>query len=1312
MPDVFDFITTRTEVPDISPINTKELPTLSLIPQVSADLRVDPSLDVQTKVQDKTKSILDLAAQNISSSPDNAPAYDYTTQQEKRYNNPNLQFTPYTNTGKDIEDLYASKQSAGSQLWNSTLKAGANVVGTFASSFLSIPQTLDLVRSGKAVQAFSDDSMFGGIQNWLTGLEDTLPNYYTEWEREHPYASAIMPTGAANFWGDKVIKNIGFSIGALGAGVVQDALIELASGGAATPATFVALAGQLGKFKSSLFRGFRNLSKVAQTAEGMNDIIGAAKVANNLEKGIEAASLYQKISKGSKFAATTYLSAQGEAFIEGYNTYLDTKKQLLQEAINQGKTDSTTLSEIEKKAQDAGRITTGLNIPLLMASNFIQFPTLLGGRAAFGSIPENFIKKELTADGLKLVNNQTFKRSLSEWTKESLKDASSEGFEEGAQHFISNSLHDYYVDKLNPESKKGIFSYMINNVPSTLQDKGFWEETFLGALSGFVMGAPAAAPHYFNKSKTQRTVDHINSVYERFNQSVKQFTHNTELTTINDPSDQKEIAYKNLYSTVHDSLKVGTYESFQDSLEDLKGVDLNSYNQTFGTEFKDDSEKLAHIQNIIEESKNIEEDVARTNRFFPDNPYRSNSRLVQRIKDAFSPKNDLDIKNIQEKLFEDFKEVVGYNQAKLRVTKASIEDVTRNLKSLGTKDESIEYLANLRTDPKGLKNYKSWKKAQLTALEKSEQYYDTMAKQPVTVDNQNADLTQQLRKEREEVKRSVSKLREYIKRLDAISEGDKYKVNQDEILVHILSEETNEDQLKRFADERKKRVEELQKEKEKEAAFTKEEDDLMNDPNNSKTAEKIIDLNEQAEEEAAPIDNTVITPTPVQKSNAWMSGYEDGSIIKVGAGSYTIVLQDETNGIIIGRDPKGNLHEIRMVNGHLTSKNISPTATPSEQIEEAVPVTPVTTDPVDVSKSEEQKEIDKALDLTLIIQDFKEERQRILKGISKHGNSDDRTLKLKAIDSAIQLLESSNSFEEAFKKNVFEENPTKLERNSSPELIKKSDDWNKFQNERQRQFDMVWAEVNEIKYKYKEKNAKSEIDPVDVLEPEKITVEPSTSPIPTSPTLSNTTFTYDEIASNPGFYFTLTDSNSSLDNFFAYAQTTNSKGQSQVSKFKIDKGVIGDPRIISEDQLAKLKTRTFVQVIFQGGQEIVKPEVVVEPELDLFRDNNKVNPKILEIRDIYTSGKQFFNIDATGLEVAESLPSNITEEDINFIRNEFGGKLLDWFERGLKYLEETNSNKLVSSKTNTDKFLGNYQNNMIKNLLNYQIEKGNITIDC
>ena len=104
-------------------------------------MRVDPSLDVQTKVQDKTKSILDLAAQNISSSPDNAPAYDYTTQQEKRYNNPNLQFTPYTNTGKDIEDLYASKQSAGSQLWNSTLKAGANVVGTFASSFYLFSNT-------------------------------------------------------------------------------------------------------------------------------------------------------------------------------------------------------------------------------------------------------------------------------------------------------------------------------------------------------------------------------------------------------------------------------------------------------------------------------------------------------------------------------------------------------------------------------------------------------------------------------------------------------------------------------------------------------------------------------------------------------------------------------------------------------------------------------------------------------------------------------------------------------------------------------------------------------------------------------------------------------------------------------------------------------------------------------------------------------------------------------------------------------------------------------------------------------------------
>lgn len=188
-PDIFDFITTRDEVqeplrdtgnlPDLKPV-----PIINLIPTIPANYRLDKTVGTNPD------ALLDNLAQRISALPDSRPAYEYTAQQERRYSNPNLQYSPYPTLG-DTEDVYGRKQGSGEQLWNSVVKFGANTVGTFGSAFLTVPRQLDAVRSGNFNEFFNDDGMFEGVQNWITGLEDKFPNYYTQWERDHPYKSAI-----------------------------------------------------------------------------------------------------------------------------------------------------------------------------------------------------------------------------------------------------------------------------------------------------------------------------------------------------------------------------------------------------------------------------------------------------------------------------------------------------------------------------------------------------------------------------------------------------------------------------------------------------------------------------------------------------------------------------------------------------------------------------------------------------------------------------------------------------------------------------------------------------------------------------------------------------------------------------------------------------------------------------------------------------------------------------------------------------------------------------------------------------------------
>jgi len=65
-------------------------------------------------------------------------------------------------------------------------------------------------------------------------------------------------------------------------------------------------------------------------------------------------------------------------------------------------------------------------------------------------------------------------------------------------------------------------------------------------------------------------------------------------------------------------------------------------------------------------------------------------------------------------------------------------------------------------------------------------------------------------------------------------------------------------------------------------------------------------------------------------------------------------------------------------------------------------------------------------------------------------------------------------------------------------------------------------------------------------------------------------------------------------------------------------------------------------------------------------DRNKY-PGIKELVSVYTGGNLFFDIDASGFEVVESLrANNVTAEDIFNVRNTFTGKIADWFKRGFE----------------------------------------------
>lgn len=900
MPDIFDFLSTRVD----SDINTDVKESI-LIPKIPSNY-----LDVNPVQGTTSKSYMDDLSSRIGKLPDNREAYKYTTQQEKRYSNPNLQYTPYNILGTDTEDIYGRFQSGWDQLGNALLKTGANALGTFTSAYLTIPSTIDLIRSGKAVEAFTENTMFSSIQDALMALEDKLPNYYTQWERDNPYLSAVSPSGFVNFWGDKVLKNVGFSLGALGAGISQDALIELATGGTLTPIASLALIKQLKNFKSNLFRGFSNSVKGADRIE---DAISAGKMTGNFSKGLEVSAL-KEIGTIGRFAAVTYLGAQGESFIEGYHTYLDTKEKYLEDLINRKELNSESLARAEKLAQDAGRYTTALNLPIVAASNLLQFSNLLYGKHLFGKT-NPYIKVQFGEKGIEAVSDYTLKKGVKEWAKETFKDALGEAFEEGAQYHISNSVHDYYLKRFDPNFKQSLADFIIKHVPETVADDQFWEEAFIGGLVGVLMGSPVGFKHFKGKERAEEVARQLNNSYQRFNGLVNQYSFALDMTN---PATEQIAKHDALFNITHDSLRYGTYDTFINSLNDLKTLDVQKFNTAFQTDFQTEQEKNSHIESLIQESVQMKQDISKVNRVFRDNPYQSNF-LIKRIKDAFSPKTEIELNSIQEKLFDDFREVVARNESLLRKTQGRILNHQENLKSLGIKDESIEYLRNITRDSTGFKSYQKFKKAQLKDLKRQVQYYEslTQADTPLSGVNPKEEL-----KKAQEV---LAKTEAYLERIETISqtitELEKKKGKGEDIqglkelkqmlLGEVLMEETSEEQRDRFVktlEEQKKEAEKLQQVASEEDALKEEQQDLQSEQ--PKTAEELIDINQQAAQESIPEDEKEPVVEPIVDPNAWLAKYKIGD--KTEKGREVISIGEDH---MITQDSKGNQYRVTKENG-------------------------------------------------------------------------------------------------------------------------------------------------------------------------------------------------------------------------------------------------------------------------------------------------------------------------------------------------------------------------------------------------------------
>lgn len=545
---------------------------------------------------------------------------------------------------KDLENIYGLQQGALAKLGNGVVKMAATALGTFAQGFATIPNTVAAVKGG-VKELSNPDGYEGDIDKWLKNVEDKFPNYYTRQEKEHPFLAAIPGfAGSANFWGDKVIKNIGFTVGAIGSALVQDAAVGFATEGLGE---IPLLANQIGKaslWLNKIFTGTNDLEKTLDLARALGK---TEKQILNIERLGQIAAA-QKVNSGFRYGLNIYGSARTEAAVEARDGYRQVKEELINQykAEHLGEEPTTeALNEIDKYATNAMNTRFGINMALLTVSNALQFDNLfksVTSASASRGVTSGLVKeieeagkiglKEGSLDVFEKKVPKTFMGKVWESVKPKAANIFTEGvYEEGGQYAAERGTYDYYTRKYrafqNPETRKNWndLNEVIDSTTKGLADQfntveGI-ENMLVGGISAAITGGiMKGVDRIKGQGKDARLQASINLLNQYGLTGILHEKYTDTLNSVNIARQMKQaamsnnvFAYNNLKSDmffgfVRSRSAAGMHDVTVEQLNMLKDLSKDEFEKTFGMSFDESNQKTVndYVDKLISKANEID----------------------------------------------------------------------------------------------------------------------------------------------------------------------------------------------------------------------------------------------------------------------------------------------------------------------------------------------------------------------------------------------------------------------------------------------------------------------------------------------------------------------------------------------------------------------------------------------------------------------------------------------------------------------------------------------------------------------------------
>ena len=558
-----------------------------------------------------------------------------------------------------LADIRAENQPWYSKVGNALAKTAITAGTTWIDGVIGTPIGIVQACIEGRFSALWDNDITRSMDTISKWSEQFFPNYRTEKEQNDHWWNRM---NTINFWYDDIVKNIGFTIGAIYSGAVYTKALQvgmkgvglLAKLGTSKSAAVNTLVGSvISAVNEGAIEALNNtddwkdtkLMELEDTYRGAYDKI-REEVARELNIEERAEALRRELDRDIAQGLSMDVDGTGRNLaLERYKNQMALLQQEFEQALATNEkmqkleaVKKETATKIEEDSKLMGNRILLYNIPILTWSNALQFTRLYnhGFRSSriLNNVKLNSAEEGITG-GVKSITNIPLARA-----KAVVERPLAEGWEEISQSIGANIAGDYYSTDVNnfykrsmdPTAEQETLSWinaMAQGITETLTDENTYMEGFAGFLTG-ALGVPKLRSFKNSRGKWQSPIVMQGGVYEDIKETNERIRREKEVvdyinTRLEDPKFknyyQGLIRHKSLQTVMDEAIRNGDkFEfknaEFQQLVSDI--IMFDNANQLDGLkeliQLNQDTSD-ANLEEIIKQTTRVEKDGTLTGPF-------------------------------------------------------------------------------------------------------------------------------------------------------------------------------------------------------------------------------------------------------------------------------------------------------------------------------------------------------------------------------------------------------------------------------------------------------------------------------------------------------------------------------------------------------------------------------------------------------------------------------------------------------------------------------------------------------------------------